>query len=171
MSTRTLLLSSYYMPVRVLQWQDAVKMVYEGTVRVVAEYEETISSPSITWKMPAVIVLKRSIRKYVKGAVKFSRKNVYARDHYRCQYCGNHFPEDELTYDHVTPKVAGGRREWSNIVSACVTCNSRKGRRTCDEIGMFPLRRPTEPKILEIISPHIDVANAPPEWHAFLGIT
>jgi 5-methylcytosine-specific restriction endonuclease McrA len=169
MSTRTLLLSSYYLPVRVLHWQDAIKMVYEGTVRVVVEYDATVSSPSVTWKVPAVIALKRSVRRYVKGAVKFSRRNVYARDSFRCQYCGGHFSEDDLTYDHVVPKSAGGRREWKNIVSACRPCNSHKGHRSCDESGMFPLRRPEEPSVMEILSPVIDRENAPEEWHDFLG--
>lgn len=169
MSTRTLLLSSYYLPVRVLHWQDAIKMVYEGTVRVVVEYDETVSSPSVTWKVPAVIALKRSVRKYVKGAVKFSRRNVYARDSFRCQYCGGHFSEEELTYDHVVPKSGGGRRTWTNIVSACRACNSRKGNRSCDESGMFPLRSPLEPSVMEILSPVIDPSNAPDEWLDFLG--
>lgn len=169
MSTRTLLLNSYYLPVRVLHWQDAIKMVYEDTVRIVAEYDETVSSPSVTWKVPAVIALKRSVRRYVKGAVKFSRRNVYARDNHRCQYCGNHFREEELTYDHVVPKSAGGRRTWTNIVSACRPCNSRKGHRTCDEAGMFPLRAPQEPNVMEILSPVIDPSNVPVEWLDFLG--
>ena len=169
MDTRTLLLSSYYIPIRILHWQDAVKMVYEGTVRTVADYEETVSSPSVTWNMPAVVALKRSVRRYVKGAVKFSRQNVYARDHYRCQYCGNHFDAERLTYDHVVPKSAGGHREWTNIVSACASCNSRKGRRTCDDAGMFPLRRPLEPSAMEILSPNIDIDTAPAEWLVFLA--
>lgn len=169
MNTRTLLLSSYYLPVRVLHWQDAVKMIYEGTVRVVVEYDETISSPSTTWKMPAVVALKRSVRKYVKGAVKFSRMNVYARDGYRCQYCGDEFSIDELTYDHVVPRASGGRREWSNIVSACRACNSRKGSRTCDEVGMFPIRDPREPAVMALLSPIINRETAPDEWLDFLG--
>lgn len=169
MSTRTLLLSSYFLPVRVLHWQDAVKMVYEGTARVVVEYDEEISSPSVTWKMPAVLALKRSVRKYVKGAIKFSRANVYARDGYRCQYCGNHFGEDDLTYDHVVPRSAGGRREWTNIVSACTPCNSRKRNMTCDVAGMWPLRTPLEPSVMELLTPNIDRETAPDEWLDFLG--
>ena len=169
MSQRTLLLSSYYLPVRVLHWQDAVKMVYEGTVRVVVEYNETISSPSVTWKMPAVVALKRSVRKYVKGAIKFSRTNVYARDNYRCQYCGEQLGEEALTYDHVVPRSAGGRREWTNIVTACRPCNSRKGNKTCDQIGMWPLRNPVEPSVMELLSPNIDRESAPEEWLDFLG--
>ena len=58
MHTRTLLLSPYYLPLKILRWQDAVKMKYEGTADVVAEYDDVISSPSVTWKMPAVMRLK-----------------------------------------------------------------------------------------------------------------
>lgn len=169
MSTRTLLLTPYYMPTKILQWQDAIKMVYEGTARVVAEYEEEVRSPSMTMKMPAVLVLKRHSKRRTRGQVKFSRQNVYARDGYRCQYCAERFSAEDLTYDHVVPKRAGGRREWTNIVSACRPCNSRKADRTCDQAGMWPRTRPVEPGSLPLTGPRIDPATAPEEWQDFLG--
>ena len=72
MSTRTLLLTAWYFPSRILHWQDAVKMIYEGTVDVLAEYEEDLRSPSVTWKMPAVVRLRRNVGSHKKG-VRFSR--------------------------------------------------------------------------------------------------
>jgi 5-methylcytosine-specific restriction endonuclease McrA len=96
--------------------------------------------------------------------------NVYARDDFRCQYCGSRFTSDGLTYDHVVPKSAGGRREWRNIVSACSPCNLRKGNRTCDESGMFPLRMPKAPASLPIRGPRIDRSTAPDEWLDFIGV-
>lgn len=169
MSTRTLLLTPWYVPKQVLHWQDAVKMVYEGTVDVVVEYDEELRSPSVTWKMPAVIRLRKLARRSTRGAVKFSRANVYARDGHRCQYCGNHFAADELSYDHVVPKSAGGRRTWSNIVTACKACNSHKGSRTCDQAGMWPLRAAVEPVALPLLGPQIDAETAPAEWQDYLG--
>ena len=144
MSKRVLLLTPWYFPTRVLHWQDAVKMVYEETVDVVAEYDEEIRSPSVTWKVPAVVRLKR-LAANAKRGVKFSRRNVYQRDGHRCQYCGERKPESELSYDHVVPRASGGRTNWLNIVTACRTCNTRKGSRTCDEAGMWPLRAPVVP--------------------------
>src|SRR5690606_31099796 len=117
-SKRVLLLTPWYFPIRVLRWQDAVKMKYEGTVDVVAEYAEEVRSPSVTWKLPAVVRLRRMAPSNKRG-VKFSRVNVYQRDGYRCQYCGKKFPARELSYDHVVPRAAGGRTVWENIVTAC----------------------------------------------------
>jgi 5-methylcytosine-specific restriction endonuclease McrA len=169
MSTRTLLLTPYYMPIKILRWQDAIKMVYEGTVRVVAEYDEEIRSPSISMQMPAVLVIKKLTRRANRGSVKFSRANVYVRDGYLCQYCNTRFHASKLSYDHVVPKSAGGRRTWANIVSACMPCNLRKADRTCDETGMWPLRPPREPVSLPFTGPRIDVETAPAEWLGFLG--
>lgn len=169
MTTRTLLLTPWWFPLQVLRWEDAVKMLYEGTVDVVVEYDEEIRSPSVTWKMPAVVRLRKLSRTTMKNGVKFCRENVYARDDHRCQYCNERFSSRRLTYDHVVPKSAGGRRTWTNIVTACLDCNQRKGKRTCDEAGMFPLRTPVQPRSLPIRGPVIDPSSAPAEWQDFIG--
>lgn len=168
MSKRVLLLTPWYFPIRVLRWQDAVKMKYEGTVDVVAEYAEEVRSPSVTWKLPAVVRLRRMAPSNKRG-VKFSRVNVYQRDGYRCQYCGKKFPARELSYDHVVPRAAGGRTVWENIVTACKPCNARKDAKTCDEAGMWPLNPPLRPKVLPLTSPIIDPTTAPEEWHGFVA--
>jgi 5-methylcytosine-specific restriction endonuclease McrA len=145
-------------------------MRYEGTADVVAEYDEQISSPSVTWRMPAVIRLRRMPSRNKRG-VKFSRVNVYQRDGYRCQYCPQsvgRLPMSELTFDHVVPRASGGKTNWTNIVACCKPCNTRKGSRTCDESGMFPRSEPFQPKSLPLLGPRIDLATAPAEWHAFL---
>jgi 5-methylcytosine-specific restriction endonuclease McrA len=104
----------------------------------------------------------------MKRGVKFSRQNVYQRDKYCCQYCGERKPLSQLSYDHVVPRAAGGRTVWENIVTACRTCNSRKDSQTCDEAGMWPLHRPVRPKALPLSSPLIDPEKAPEEWLAFV---
>jgi 5-methylcytosine-specific restriction endonuclease McrA len=167
MHTRTLLLSPWYVPIKVLRWQDAVKMRYEGTAEVVVEYEDEICSPSVTWKMPAVMRL-RGMPKVQKRGVKFSRLNVYQRDGYRCQYCGNRFPAAMLSYDHVVPRAAGGRTDWLNVVSACKPCNTRKADKSCDDAGMWPLTDPHRPRSLPMQSPLIDPSSAPEEWLGFV---
>lgn len=167
MHTRTLLLSPYYLPLKIIRWQDAVKMKYEGTAEVVAEYEDVIASPSVTWKMPAVMRL-RSIPRAQKRGVNFSRLNVYQRDGYRCQYCGGKFPIAALSYDHVVPRSAGGRTDWLNIVTACKACNTRKANHSCDDAGMWPLKPPARPRSLPMSSPVIDPSSAPQEWLGFV---
>ncbi|MGC4089063.1 MAG: HNH endonuclease [Polyangiaceae bacterium] len=167
MEKKTLLLTPYYFPIQVLCWQDAIKMRYEGTVDVVAEYGDIVSSPSVHWQMPAVIRLRRMPRSN-RRAVKFSRVNVYQRDGWTCQYCGAKKADKELSFDHVLPRASGGRTVWENIVTACKPCNTRKAHKSCDESGMWPLRPARRPISLPLVGPRIDPLTAPQEWHAFL---
>lgn len=78
--------------------------------------------------------------------VKFSRRNIFARDGNRCQYCGKRFATSDLSLDHVVPRRQGGRATWENIVCACLKCNVRKGGRTPRESGMNLIRPPVEPR-------------------------
>ena len=100
---RTLVLDLGYQPLRIVSWQRAVTMLFEGKVEVVEEYDEDIRSVSVTIKMPAVVRLLRALRGR-KKAVKFSRINVMTRDRFRCQYCGLQLPMSRLNYDHVVPR-------------------------------------------------------------------
>lgn len=169
MARRTLLLTPWYFPIKILRWEDAIKMKYEGTVDIVVEYDETVSSPSITWKVPAVLRL-RKLEGKVKRGIKFSRINVYTRDGFRCQYCGKKPPVRQLSYDHVVPRTAGGRTIWENIVTCCKPCNARKDSKTCDNAGMWPMQTPYRPKTLPMTSPVLDVETAPEEWKDFLVV-
>ncbi len=78
--------------------------------------------------------------------VKFNRRNIYARDGNRCQYCGRRFTTSELSLDHVVPRIQGGRAAWDNIVCACLRCNVRKGGRTPAQAGIQLIRDPVEPR-------------------------
>jgi len=84
-------------------------------------------------------------------AVKFNRRNVYARDENRCQYCGRRFPTSELTLDHVVPRARGGRSTWDNLVCCCVECNARKGGRLPQQVGLKLVRKPYKPRRSPII--------------------
>jgi 5-methylcytosine-specific restriction endonuclease McrA len=84
--------------------------------------------------------------------VKFNRRNLFARDGNRCQYCGRRFATNELSLDHVVPRSRGGRATWENIVCACVRCNVRKGGRTPREAGMKLVRDPVEPRTSPVVS-------------------
>ena len=79
-------------------------------------------------------------------AIKFNRRNIFARDGNLCQYCGKRFPTSELSLDHVLPRSQGGGSSWENIVCACVACNVRKGGRTPKQASMALIRRPEKPK-------------------------
>ena len=78
--------------------------------------------------------------------VKLNRRNLFARDGNRCQYCGHHFPTSELSIDHVLPRSQGGGDTWENLVCSCVRCNARKGGRTPEQARMALVRKPIRPR-------------------------
>jgi 5-methylcytosine-specific restriction endonuclease McrA len=84
--------------------------------------------------------------------VKFNRRNIYARDSNRCQYCGKKFPTTELSLDHVKPKSQGGRSSWENIVCCCLKCNVKKGGRTPEQAHMHLITKPIKPKRSPVIN-------------------
>ena len=100
---------------------------------------------------PRVICLPRCDA-VPRHGMRFNRRNVFARDANRCQYCGRRFPLGELSLDHVIPKSRSGPTNWENIVCACVSCNVRKGGRTPREAGMQLIRQPTKPKRSPLIA-------------------
>jgi len=147
MTAQTLLLTPWMAPHQVISWQAAVTLSFLGKVDVLETYEDEIRSPTMTIRAPAVVRLKRHNTPPTRG-VKFSRTNVFVRDDFRCQYCGVGKDGDELTYDHVLPRVQGGKTVWENIVASCRDCNARKRGRTPDQAGMKLLKRPERPRWL-----------------------
>ena len=84
--------------------------------------------------------------KVPRQTVKFNRRNIFARDHNQCQYCGRKSSTSELSLDHVIPRSQNGQTTWDNIVCACVECNVRKGGRTPRQANMTLIRKPEKPK-------------------------
>ncbi len=166
--TRTLLLTPWYSPHDVLCWQDAVTMKWEGKANVLHEYEDTVSSTSLVWNIPSVMILKE-LQYLKKRGVKFSRQNVFVRDNFCCQYCGIACTPKQLTYDHVLPRSRGGKTDWKNIVSACKPCNARKADMLCSEAKMWPINKPEKPKTLPYEPSIVDLETAPKEWLQYIS--
>jgi 5-methylcytosine-specific restriction endonuclease McrA len=137
-----------YFPLSVWCWQDAVKAVYLDRVAVLSEYDFVVRSPSTHVRLPSVIALKDYIPSARKPA--FTRFNVFLRDTFSCQYCGERRPAPDLTFDHVIPRSRGGRTTWENVVTACGICNLRKGSRIPREAHMFPRQSPRRPTTWEL---------------------
>ena len=112
---------SYY-PLSIWCWQDAVKSVFLDRVSIVSNYKRKIRSPSFEMNLPSVIALKNFIQPSKNP--NFTRFNVFLRDKFSCQYCGD---KKDLTFDHLLPKSRGGLTDWNNVVTACSSCNVRKG--------------------------------------------
>ena len=132
-----------YFPLSTWSWQDTVKAVFMDRVNVVSEYEHQVHSPSFAMQLPSVIALRKYVPLQRKPA--FTRFNVFLRDSFTCQYCGNGFRAEDLTFDHVIPRARGGRTTWENVVTACAPCNLWKGHRLPKKASMFPLRKPVRP--------------------------
>lgn len=108
-----------------------------------AEEEFWIRSEFIELPLPVVIRLLRYVKTPRQGEVPFSKKNVFRRDHYSCQYCGS---IGELTLDHVLPRSRGGHTGWDNVVCCCRRCNALKGNSLPEEVGMSLIRSPRKPR-------------------------
>jgi len=121
---------SYY-PLSLWSWQTAVKAVFLERVNIVDHYAREVHSPTRSFRLPSVIALRQYVRPAAHPA--FTRFNLFLRDSFACQYCGS---GEDLTFDHVVPRAAGGRTTWDNVVTACAPCNLRKGGRTPHQARM-----------------------------------
>jgi len=164
---RTLLLSRAYEPLKIISWQRAFALLTQGKVEVLEEYTADIRTTTYVFKVPAVVRLLRAFKRFRKP-VKFSRVNIYARDGYKCQYCGEKKAISQLTYDHVVPRHQGGLTRWDNIATACVTCNIRKGARTPEQARMKLLSRPAQPSWVPAVTITVSTRSIPDAWRDYL---
>jgi 5-methylcytosine-specific restriction endonuclease McrA len=166
---QTLVLNASYEPLRVVPWQKAVTLLFQGKVEVIAVYDREIHGVTVRVRLPSVLRLLRHVRlRHPFSDVPFSRNNVYARDDNRCQYCGRVFSVTQLTFDHVLPVARGGRKAWDNIVTCCIACNRRKGDRTPEEAGLRLIRRPRRPEALPALTLRFGLKSAPESWRSYL---
>ena len=178
-----LALNRYYVPIRVVTARRAFSLLYTQHAEAVdledgerfdgfmfdawAEHSQSmyaagrngdtcwVRTPTMVLMVPRVVRLLEYAR-VPRREVKFNRKNILARDGYRCRYCNRKFPASALSIDHVMPKSRGGKSVWTNVVAACSRCNTHKGDRLPKEAGMrlsgrpeVPTRNPVTPDRLE----------------------
>lgn len=135
-----------YFPLSLWPWQTAIKAAFLERINVVANYDRTVSSPSIVIKLPSVIALKKYVHPSKYAA--FTRFNLFLRDRFLCQYCGD---KNDLTFDHIIPRSLGGRTTWHNVTTACAPCNLSKAGRTPAESGMRPNFAPFRPTAQQLM--------------------
>ena len=164
---QVLLLNITYEPLKIINWKKAITLLCLGKVEVIEEYEQEIRSVTFSLKLPSVVRLLKFIKR-PKSPIRFSRQNIYARDRYKCQYCGRPFPSEELTYDHILPKSRGGKTARGNIVPCCVGCNRSKGGRTPEEAGMRLVRKPVRPSWVPALRITIGFQKVPETWRDYL---
>jgi 5-methylcytosine-specific restriction endonuclease McrA len=169
--SHALVLNASFEPLHVVTWQRAIQLLFQGKVEVVEESDQEIRTVRLTIKVPAVLRLLHYVpltRK--KNIVRFSRANIFLRDNHVCQYCNRHFSRNHLTLDHVTPIVQGGRKCWENIVTACKTCNQKKGGRTPQQANMHLVRTPKQPHWLPSANLQLGIHKTPERWSIYLKL-
>jgi 5-methylcytosine-specific restriction endonuclease McrA len=165
--TIVLFLDADWQPLSVEPWTRAITALFLGKIEVI-EYsrDRTIKGVSREFPMPAVVRVLRRFRRE-RLAIRFSRLNIYMRDGFTCQYCGVRQVSEDLTFDHVLPRAAGGRTTWENIVTCCVPCNRSKANRTPAQARMHLRRRPVKPRYLPVVTVQMDRRRVPEEWRPY----
>ena len=150
-----LALNASYEPLTMVPLRRALRLVIDGKAEIVeAERGVPIRSEKRAFPRPAVIRLTRFVHVPRRFRRQVTNTFLFARDDYQCQYCGRRANElktrESLTRDHLIPMSRGGTNEWSNVVTACSSCNTRKANRLPNEIGMHPMHVPTEPHFVHL---------------------
>ena len=187
-----LVLNKHYMAVRIIRARRAFSLLYKSLAEVVSLDDERYSNYNFeSWceisqlrrdfgpngddwvsTVNFYIAVPRIIRllsydRLPRNEVKFNRRNIYARDHNRCQYCGKKYRTSELSLDHIIPRALGGQADWANIVCACTSCNAKKGGRTPHQANMKLIKKPARPKRNPLIHVHLNHQRYK-SWKQFL---
>lgn len=147
-------------PLSLIPAQDAIHAWFRDRVSVVENWDDAFyNSPSTRVPVPKVVMLREYAP--VSGEPKFCRRSILLRDHYECQFCGQRFESKDLTFDHVIPRSKGGKTLWTNILTACLRCNSLKADKHVNHSGrrgvigadgsMRPLKEPKRPTSAELL--------------------
>jgi len=183
LNSPTLVLNRSWIPINVTTVRRAVVMSFVGLVRIVdvqtfelcsfdqwlargATNGRTVQTVDSAFDAPEVEVAS-FYDGIPKGSVVFSRRNLYRRDRFTCQYCGERSRAGNLTVDHVLPRSRGGKTSWENCVAACIACNTRKDNKTPEEAGMALSTQPGKPSW----APWYALSRCrskPDSWEAFM---
>jgi 5-methylcytosine-specific restriction endonuclease McrA len=187
-----LVLNKHYAAIHVISVRRAFGLLYRNLAEVITcENDQYLSYDFASWREVSEVRLQFEPEKYdwvhcvrfqiavprivrlliydhlPRQSVKFNRRNIYARDRSRCQYCGKKFTPAELSLDHVLPRTLGGKTTWENIVCACLACNVRKGGRTPEQASMKLISVPIKPRRSPVITLRLSSAKYA-SWKQFL---
>jgi 5-methylcytosine-specific restriction endonuclease McrA len=162
---QVLVLNASYEPLNVCSLRRAHVLVFKGKAEVVEQLDRPLRSASDTFRWPHVIRLVHYVRVPRLVQRKISRRALFARDGWRCVYCGS--TGGRLTLDHVIPRSRGGDSTWENVVTSCSPCNLRKGNRLPDEVQMVLSQRPRQPAPVLFI--RLATPKIPDRWERYLA--
>jgi 5-methylcytosine-specific restriction endonuclease McrA len=162
---RVLVLNATFEPINVCTVRRAVVLLLKEKAEVIEHAEWELHSATASMSRPVVIRLVTYVRiPRDTHRRKITRRAVFARDDWTCQYCGS---RSNLTVDHVVPRSKGGASSWENIVASCAPCNRRKGNALARQVGMRLLRQPRSPSshvFIQVATPSIPAA-----WRTYLA--
>ena len=150
-----LALNASFEPLTMVPLKRALRLVIDGKAEIVeADGARPVRSERLAIPRPVVIRLTKFVHVPRRFRRQVTNTFLFARDHYRCQFCGRSAaelkPRESLTRDHLVPLSRGGTNDWTNVVTACSPCNTRKGNLLPEEIGMHPLVHPVEPHFVHL---------------------
>jgi 5-methylcytosine-specific restriction endonuclease McrA len=150
-----LALNASFEPLTMVPLKRALRLVIDGKAEIVeADGARPVRSERLAIPRPVVIRLTKFVHVPRRFRRQVTNTFLFARDHYRCQFCGRSSaelkPRESLTRDHLVPLSRGGTNDWTNVVTACSPCNTRKGNLLPEEIGMHPLVHPVEPHFVHL---------------------
>ena len=160
MINKILLLNSDYNVLHFISERAMIKLIVKEKVSILSSWEnQFIKLGKYNLEYPAIIKMNYYIHKKQKIEWTFSRKAVFRRDKYICQFCSSDLKPGKITIDHISPKCLGGQSTFINCVAACFPCNSKKGYKTLEQSGMSLLKVPTVPRGTLTHYPDVDL------WH------
>jgi 5-methylcytosine-specific restriction endonuclease McrA len=162
---QVLVLNASYEPLNVCSVRRAHVLVFKGKAEVIEELDRPLRAATDTYPWPHVIRLVQYVRVPRIIQRKISRRALFARDGWRCVYCGS--TAGRLTLDHVVPRSRGGDSTWENVVTSCAPCNLRKGNRLPHEVHMELSRLPRPPAAVLFI--RLATPTIPQRWEQYLA--
>ncbi len=155
------------LPLSIVDWQESIRYLVLNKVEVLEWHDDwVVHSANWQTRVPAVVMLHDYQKP--KSTMRLSKRNIFLRDEYLCQYCGTHVTDQSATLDHVLPVSKGGKTTWENSATACKPCNYRKAAST----KMKPIRAPYKPHFWDLVEKrrkrgfHL----AHPSWAVYLGV-
>jgi 5-methylcytosine-specific restriction endonuclease McrA len=168
MSGEVLVLNSDYEPLNVCNLRRAIALIHLGKVEILHHEPRLIRTYRGEMHSPSVVKLRHHVKRPL-PQLRVSRRSIFARDNYSCQYCGH--TSRDLTIDHVVPRHMGGPSTWENMVCCCRKCNARKGDKTLSQTNMRLRREPRRPRYVPYISLTKYVAGQKNEvWRTYLPV-
>lgn len=162
---KALVLNASWQPIETVSWQNAFKMILNGRAKAIDYYDAIVRTPNDEFFIPAVLVLTE-YNAVPKRTIIYSKRLVYERDKWKCQYCSKQLSSKTATIDHVLPRSRGGRSNFENCVASCEPCNSTKANKLLRNTRFKLLKRPKKPYLHPLQG---KIGTMKEEWEPYIG--